>query len=96
MVYYMRFYIACPTIDARLGWRDLTSEKAKGLPDYEGAKAYAVTRLEQDLSPLLYYHSLWHTRDEVASRSEWLAEQEGLSSEARVLVGTAAYFHDIG
>jgi uncharacterized protein len=53
-------------------------------------------RLERDLSPLLYYHSLWHTRDEVASRSEWLAEQEGLSNEARVLVGTAAYYHDIG
>ncbi|MCU0521231.1 MAG: HD domain-containing protein [Anaerolineae bacterium] len=66
------------------------------LPDYEGAKAYALERLARDLPSLLYYHSLWHTQDEVAPRAEWLARQEGLSREATILLGTAAYFHDIG
>ena len=68
----------------------------EGRPDYEGAKAYALERLARDLPSWLYYHSLWHTQDEVAPRTEWLARQEGLSREATVLLGTAAYFHDIG
>lgn len=67
-----------------------------GLPDYEGAKAYALGTLARDLPSWLEYHSLWHTRDEVAPLTEWLARQEGLSRDATVLVGTAAYFHDIG
>lgn len=66
------------------------------VPDYEGAKTYVLELLAHDLPVWLYYHSLWHTRDEVAPRAEWLARQEGLSREAIVLVGTAAYFHDIG
>lgn len=67
-----------------------------GLPDYEGAKAYALERLRRDLPASLQYHTLWHTQDEIVPRTEWLGRHEGLSSEAMVLVGTAAHFHDIG
>ncbi|MBN1247247.1 MAG: HD domain-containing protein [Anaerolineae bacterium] len=66
------------------------------IPDYEGAKACAVEHLAHGIPAWLTYHSLWHTRDEVAPRAEWLTRQEGLSREEAVLVGTAAYFHDIG
>ena len=66
------------------------------IPDYEGARTYALEHLARDLPSCLYYHSLWHTRDEVAARTEWLSRQEGPSNEATLLVGTAAYFHDIG
>ncbi len=72
------------------------AKRTANVPDYEGAKAYALERLERELPSTLFYHSLWHTRDEVAPRAEWLAEQEGLSRVSRLLVGTAAYFHDLG
>ena len=52
--------------------------------------------MEQDLPATLFYHSLWHTRDEVAERAQWLAVHEGLSQRAEILIVTAAYFHDIG
>jgi uncharacterized protein len=65
-------------------------------PDVHAAKAYALERLARELRPTLYYHSLWHTQDEVAPRAIWLAEREGLSRAAQGLVATAAYFHDLG
>jgi uncharacterized protein len=65
-------------------------------PDYEGAQRYALERLERELSPSLSYHSLWHTRDEVAVRAKRLAQEEGLSTEIQQLIGSAACFHDIG
>lgn len=72
------------------------AKQSTNLPDYEGTKAYALRRLERELPSTLFYHSLWHTRDEVAPRAEWLAEREGLPDVSRLLVGTAAYFHDLG
>jgi uncharacterized protein len=85
----------CRTVTKRDYGLEIVVETSR-LPDYQRAKAYAIARLEHDLSPALLYHSLWHTCDEVAPRAEWLAKVEGLSQEAQVLVGTAAYFHDIG
>lgn len=66
------------------------------LPDHAGAIAYALDHLIHDLSPTLFYHSVWHTRDEVVPRVEWLAKREDVSQEARSLVKIAAYFHDLG
>ncbi len=66
------------------------------LPDYARAKAYAILRLQRELPPALLYHTAWHTCDEVAPRAEWLALHEGLSQEAQILIGTAAFYHDIG
>jgi uncharacterized protein len=52
--------------------------------------------LERELSPLLCYHSVAHTRDDVVVAAERLAAQEGIQGEALLLLRTAAYFHDLG
>ena len=65
-------------------------------PDFARARAYALARLERELSPALCYHSVKHTRDDVAVAVERLAAQEGVAGEALLLLRTAAYFHDLG
>ncbi len=75
---------------------DIVVHRTTSSPDYQGAQRYALERLERDLTPSLCYHSLWHTRDEVALRARWLAEYEGLSPEVQQLICSAACFHDIG
>jgi uncharacterized protein len=65
-------------------------------PDYEQARTYALTRLASDLDPALCYHSLFHTRDDVAPAMERLASLEGVAGEALMLARTAAFFHDLG
>lgn len=65
-------------------------------PDLEGARRYALERLGRELAPMLCYHCLAHTRDDVAAAAERLADLEGLAGEDRLLLLTAAYFHDIG
>jgi uncharacterized protein len=65
-------------------------------PDYEQARTYALTRLAHDLDPALCYHSLSHTRDDVAIAMERLAPMEGVAGEALMLARTAAFFHDLG
>jgi uncharacterized protein len=65
-------------------------------PDFEGARQYALKRLQRELAPVLRYHSLAHTRDDVAVAAERLAALEGLGAADRLLLCTAAYFHDIG
>jgi uncharacterized protein len=64
--------------------------------DFEGARQHALECLERELPPAYIYHSLAHTRDEVAPVVEWLAGLEGVSGEALLLLHTAAYYHDIG
>jgi uncharacterized protein len=64
--------------------------------DLDAIRAYAIARLERELSPALCYHSLWHTQAEVAPRAIWLAQREGLKQQAVALVAAAAYLHDIG
>jgi uncharacterized protein len=65
-------------------------------PNYEAARAYALGRLEHDLSSKLYYHSLNHTRYEVVPAAERLASIEGLIGEDFQILITAACFHDVG
>jgi uncharacterized protein len=65
-------------------------------PDFASARAYALARLEHELSPVLCYHSVTHTRDDVVVAVERLAAQEGVAGEALLLLRTAAYFHDLG
>ncbi len=65
-------------------------------PDYESARAYALSRLEEGLSPQLYYHSLDHTRREVVPAADRLACEEGLKGDDYQLLITAAYYHDVG
>ena len=64
--------------------------------NFEQARAYALQRLERELPPALTYHSLAHTRDDVAPASLRLAAIAGISGEQRMLLHTAAYYHDIG
>jgi uncharacterized protein len=64
--------------------------------NFEHAKAYALQRLEHELPTALTYHSLAHTRDDVAPATLRLAAIAGVSGEQRMLLHTAAYYHDIG
>ena len=63
--------------------------------DFKNAKKYILTRLENELSPNLYYHGIHHTID-VYETSIKIAELEGLSQEEKIIVNTAALFHDSG
>jgi len=65
-------------------------------PDFKKARDYALQRLERDLAPHLYYHSLGHTRDEVVPAAERLATELGVTGMEYILLVTAAYFHDLG
>lgn len=67
-----------------------------GDPDFDQARRYALHRLEHELSPALCYHSLAHTRDDVAPATERLALLEQVPRAERLLLLTAAYFHDLG
>jgi uncharacterized protein len=65
-------------------------------PHYEQAWRYARDRLAAELSPLFTYHSLWHTESEVVRVVDQLARASGLSEDERLLLQTAAWFHDLG
>src|SRR5690242_17751567 len=54
-------------------------------PDFARAHAYALARLERELSPALCYHSVAHTRDDVVVAAERLAALEGVDGEALLL-----------
>jgi len=66
------------------------------LPDFQRARQYALERLERELAPILTYHSLAHTRDEVVPAAERLAAMERIAGQPLLLLRTAALFHDIG
>jgi uncharacterized protein len=72
------------------------SKPSKQQIDFEGARDYALSLLENSLGPGMFYHSLPHTRDEVAPAAERLAEMERVNGESLLLLITAAYFHDVG
>lgn len=65
-------------------------------PDFEGARLYALERLERELPPSMIYHTLEHTRDEVVPAAEQIAAAEGVNGEELILLRTAAYYHDLG
>lgn len=64
--------------------------------DLEGARRYALERLELELSPKLVYHTLQHTRDDVVPAAARLAAMVGVTGEDLSLLLTAGYYHDIG
>lgn len=65
-------------------------------PDFEKARNFAVSRLAEELSPMLIYHSLSHTVGEVVPAAERLATLENVGEEDRLLLLTAAFYHDLG
>ena len=64
--------------------------------NFEKAKDYVLERLGNELSPHLTYHCLDHTQDEVVPAATRLAILEKVGFEDRLLLLTAAYFHDLG
>ncbi len=65
-------------------------------PDFAAAVEYARLRLERELSPRLTYHNLSHTLEDVVPAARRLARLQGVSREERVLLLTAAWYHDLG
>lgn len=65
-------------------------------PDFERAKQYVFSRLENGLASDLYYHNLQHTRDDVLPAATRLAAMEGVGGEDLLLLRTAALYHDTG
>jgi len=63
--------------------------------DYRAAKKFILTKLRDELSDRLVYHGLHHTLDVLKMAAE-LCDSEGVSEHDRVLVKTAALFHDAG
>ena len=68
----------------------------KHRPAFEQAWQYAQTRLERELSPLLKFHSVDHTRDDIVPAVDRLATLLSLSDEQMLLLRTAAWYHDLG
>lgn len=65
-------------------------------PDYNAALRYALSRLENELSPDYLYHSFVHTRDDVLAATRKLGEISQLTPDDMHLLEIAAVFHDIG
>jgi uncharacterized protein len=65
-------------------------------PDLAGATRYALERLDHELPPQRCYHSIDHTRDEVAVMTARLAALSNIGGMELLLLQTAAYYHDIG
>jgi len=62
--------------------------------NYTAAINYISERLK-GLRDNLYYHNLDHTLD-VANAASWLANIEGVEGEDKLLLLTAAYYHESG
>jgi uncharacterized protein len=66
------------------------------LPNFEQARRYVLDRLARELSPLITYHSLAHTQDEVVPAVDEFAALESVTGEDLLLLRTAALYHDMG
>jgi uncharacterized protein len=65
-------------------------------PDLEAAAAWVRSRLESQLPDRLTYHRPAHTADDVVPAAGRLADTAGLDAHERLLLITAAWFHDLG
>ena len=63
--------------------------------DYLKAKEYIIGKLSKELDPRLTYHSIFHSLD-VLQASEYLATEEKIAERDKLLLFTAAVFHDSG
>jgi hypothetical protein len=74
----------------------MTIADSPGCPDYAAAISYALCRLRTELSPLLTYHNLAHTEDDVMPAVVRLARLSHLPEPDIRLLEVGAAFHDIG
>lgn len=63
--------------------------------NYTAAKKFILNKLEKELSDKLYYHGIHHTLDVLNITME-LCDAENISPYNRILLKTAALFHDSG
>lgn len=63
--------------------------------DFNGSRSYIIHRLKTELDPSLYYHSVEHTLD-VHEATQRLTESENVSGKEKILLETAALYHDCG
>lgn len=63
--------------------------------DFDRAKDYILGELELKLPESLTYHGLWHTRD-VFQASQRFCTHYHLSENDRLILETAALYHDCG
>lgn len=69
----------------------------QGMPmQFEDATRFAQQRLENDLPPDLCYHGAHHTAKDVVPAATRLADAYDLPTDERVILLTAAWYHDIG
>ena len=61
----------------------------------DGAKAFILQRLENELKPSLFYHNIEHTLD-VYQAIRRLNNLEGVEGNALIHLETAALYHDSG
>jgi len=64
--------------------------------DYDAARAYALTRLRNELPPELVYHDFRHTAQDVLPAAERLAALQAVDGEDLQLLRVAAAYHDLG
>lgn len=62
----------------------------------DGLREYVFDRLERELSPLLSYHCIAHTRDDVLPAAMRLAQAAKLGDDDIVLLEGAVLLHDLG
>ena len=65
-------------------------------PDFDAAAAWARGTLETELPSHLTYHCATHTIDDVVPAAGRLADAEALAARDRIVLLTAAWFHDLG
>lgn len=63
--------------------------------DFNAASKYIIDRLQKELKPELRYHCIGHTLD-VLNGTRWLADSENIGPHPKILLETAALYHDTG
>lgn len=67
-----------------------------GNPDYAAAREYVRARLRDELPADLTYHNYRHTLEDVVPAVERLGRMAALDDHSRLMLTTAALFHDTG
>jgi uncharacterized protein len=65
-------------------------------PNLEGAVAYALTRLREEIPPEYTYHNVLHTENDVIPATARLAKLCRLTEQDSRLLQLAAAYHDVG
>ncbi|MGA0558453.1 HD domain-containing protein [Larkinella sp. VNQ87] len=60
------------------------------------AEAFILTKLQQELSPTLYYHGFHHTVDVIEAAAQLAQAEKVTDPHALALLRTAALYHDCG